>query len=162
MQVGATPKCQAVHSGAGAQTCSGRGVQKAERRRAAGRRNGPEAVTEQETGMEPGRQTSERSDLPASWLCRSLATQTHFCRQTPEQRAASRNRNRSPSIRRGHTDERTVQARFHCLHSAQEFRSSTCLRFARSNPQLTPLRQRKLDRFPRFRRTGWHGYSPSR
>jgi hypothetical protein len=44
--VGATPKCQAVHSGAGAQTCSGRGVRKAERRRAAGRRKGPEAVTE--------------------------------------------------------------------------------------------------------------------
>ena len=46
MQVGATPKCQAVLSGAGAQTCSGRGVRKAERRRAAGRRIGPEAVTE--------------------------------------------------------------------------------------------------------------------
>ena len=46
MRVGATPKCQAVHSGAGAQTCSGRGVRKAERRSAAGRRKGPEAVTE--------------------------------------------------------------------------------------------------------------------
>jgi hypothetical protein len=44
--VGATPKRQAVHSGAGAQTCSGRGVWKAERRSAAGRRNSPEAVTE--------------------------------------------------------------------------------------------------------------------
>jgi hypothetical protein len=44
--VGATPKCQAVHSGAGAQTCSGRGVRKAERRSAAGRRKSPEAVTE--------------------------------------------------------------------------------------------------------------------
>jgi len=46
MRVGATPKRQAVHSGAGAQTCSGRGVRKAERRSAAGRRKGPEAVTE--------------------------------------------------------------------------------------------------------------------
>ena len=46
MRVGATPKRQAVHSGAGAQTCSGRGVWKAERRSAAGRRKGPEAVTE--------------------------------------------------------------------------------------------------------------------
>jgi len=46
MRVGATPKCQVVHSGAGAQTCSGRGVRKAERRSAAGRRKGPEAVTE--------------------------------------------------------------------------------------------------------------------
>jgi len=44
--VGATPKRQAVHSGAGAQTCSGRGVRKAERRSAAGRRKSPEAVTE--------------------------------------------------------------------------------------------------------------------
>jgi len=35
-----------VHSGAGAQTCSGRGVRKAERRSAAGRRKSPEAVTE--------------------------------------------------------------------------------------------------------------------
>ena len=54
MRVGATPKCQAVHSGAGAQTCSGRGVRKAERRRAAGRRKGPEAVTEQETEWNRG------------------------------------------------------------------------------------------------------------
>jgi hypothetical protein len=46
MRVGATPKRQAVHSGAGAQTCSGRGVRKAERRSAAGRRKSPEAVTE--------------------------------------------------------------------------------------------------------------------
>jgi len=46
MRVGATPKCQAVHSGAGAQTCSGRGVRKAERRSAAGRRKSSEAVTE--------------------------------------------------------------------------------------------------------------------
>ena len=54
MQVGATPKCQAALSGAGAQTCSGRGVRKAERCRAAGRRNGPEAVTEQETEWNRG------------------------------------------------------------------------------------------------------------
>jgi len=46
VRVGATPKRQAVHSGAGAQTCSGRGVRKAERRSAAGRRKSPEAVTE--------------------------------------------------------------------------------------------------------------------
>ena len=63
MRVGATPKCQAVHSGAGAQTCSGRGVRKAERRSAAGRRKGPEAVTELVRNG-TGRHTSRTTLLP--------------------------------------------------------------------------------------------------
>ena len=63
MRVGATPKCQAVHSGAGAQTCSGRGVRKAERRRAAGRRKSPEAVTELVRNG-TGRHTSRTTLLP--------------------------------------------------------------------------------------------------
>ena len=61
--VGATPKCQAVHSGAGAQTCSGRGVRKAERRSAAGRRKSPEAVTELVRNG-TGRHTSRTTLLP--------------------------------------------------------------------------------------------------
>ena len=63
MRVGATPKCQAVHSGAGAQTCSGRGVRKAERRSAAGRRKSPEAVTELVRNG-TGRHTSRTTLLP--------------------------------------------------------------------------------------------------
>jgi len=69
--VGATPKRQAVHSGAGAQTCSGRGVRKAERRSAAGRRNSPEAVTElvrNGTGRHPSRTTL--STLPGDAIPR--------------------------------------------------------------------------------------------
>jgi hypothetical protein len=71
MRVGATPKRQAVHSGAGAQTCSGRGVRKAERRSAAGRRNSPEAVTElvrNGTGRHPSRTTL--STLPGDAIPR--------------------------------------------------------------------------------------------
>ena len=63
--VGATPKRQAVHSGAGAQTCSGRGVRKAERRSAAGRRKSPEAVTELVRNG-TGRHASRTTLLPLS------------------------------------------------------------------------------------------------
>jgi hypothetical protein len=69
--VGATPKRQAVHSGAGAQTCSGRGVRKAERRSAAGRRKSPEAVTElvrNGTGRHASRTT--HSTLPGDAISR--------------------------------------------------------------------------------------------
>ena len=158
MRVGATPKCQGVLSGAGPQTCSGRGVRKAERRSAAGRRNGPEAVTGQETEWNRG-----DSHLSAISLC--FGTMPSTGKPDPSS---------SPDLRTKSRISHPVSLVFCSARSCSKAHNRGEILFAPHCPgrlfigvspihvsirSITPQPHRRRDKFPPSRRTAPRGYS---
>jgi hypothetical protein len=169
MRVGATPKRQAVHSGAGAQTRSGRGVRKAERRSAAGRRKGPEAVTELVrngtgrhalatkqsplTGDAIPRQT--RSPLLAS----DLWTKSRISHRVS--RVFHSTWSRSRAHNKGVISFASPCPRRLCI-AAPPIRIPSVLQSIGPALEFKPLRRRKPGRFPSSRSTGPRGCIPRR
>ena len=165
MRVGATPKCQAVHSGVGAQTCSGRGVRKAERRSAAGRRKGPEAVTELVRNG-TGRHTSRtmQSPLPGD----AIPRQTKSTLAPPDlgtkrriSRPLSRVFDSAWSHSRAH-NKGVISFASPCPRRLCIAAPSIRIPSVRSALEFMPLPWRKPGRFPPSRSTGRCGCIHSR
>jgi hypothetical protein len=165
MRVGATPKAEALHLRrvhrrwkpypAG---CDSKAEERACRWASHWLRSSDRA----RDGMEPGRLASERRKLSASWRCHRSANQIPTPRQTLGQRIASRSTQCCClQVRCGDAQERRTRARFVC-HSVPKKVVHSRASNSRFAPQLTPLPLTKPGRFPRFRRTGPHGCSPSR
>ncbi len=148
-------------------TCSGRGVRKAEERCAAGRRIGPEAVTELVRNG-TGRHASRTMQLSASWRCHSPANQINTSRRLTS----------GTKSRISHPVSRVFRFGVVTLKSAQQGRDSVCftvpkkalhrrcLRFAfpsvQSALEFMPPPWRKPGRFPPSRSTGPRGCIHSR
>jgi hypothetical protein len=165
MRVGATPKRQAVHSGAGAQTRSGRGVRKAERRSAAGRRKGPEAVTELVRNG-TGRHTSRtmQSPLPGDAIprqTRSILFASDLWTKCRNSHAVSRVLRSAWSHSRAHNKD-VISFASPCPRRLCIAAPPICVSILQSALQSTPPQWRKPGRFPPSRSTGPCGCIHSR
>jgi hypothetical protein len=167
--VGATPKRQAVHSGAGAQTCSGRGVRKAERRSAAGRRKSPEAVTELvRNGIGRHASRTTHSTLPGDAIPRQtrstfspsdLGTKSRISRPVSHVFHSAWSRSRAHN--KGVISYASPCPRRLCI-AAPPIRIPSVLQSIGPALEFKPLRRRKPGRFPSSRSTGPRGCIPRR